>query len=458
MYLSKYTSYKLLAYQSIVILSLFSLAFPLQFDMYTSLVNQELPQSVHLRHLNESKLQTFDNIYKILTIKVCFGHPPQCLDLIYDTGMMYVIVGDKNQNVKFANSFASTQSQTLRQGSKYLYSLSYRSGGISAREVCDYCNIGDTRPPYTFNFLIAFNTTMSYNFDGILGLGNRYPIKEDGSTFDERFSFIEYLKFNKVIKKKIFAHEYINSTYGKFYIEEIPKSMGNDYFKCNTGYNVPYLYKWYCSLSKIALSNGKEFTLTSAIAFDTGYIDIRGPLNEGSELFNELLQIGNGKCNVEETNVDENSKYKKLYCSKKIGTSSFPDIHFTINEYKLTLFKNDLFRLVEINGERKYVCKITIDSRYQYWNVGNPVLKNYNMIFNHDDGFVGFKENINYYGESWLSVIILSLLFVGISCAGVYVYINRKRIFTKELSSVEIEKIKERESFDSGAQLNEIKD
>jgi hypothetical protein len=80
------------------------------------------------------------------------------------------------------------------------------------------------------------------------------------------------------------------------------------------------------------------------------------------------------------------------------------------------------------------------------------------MIFNHDDGFVGFKENINYYGESWLSVIILSLLFVGISCAGGYVYINRKRIFTKELSSVEIEKIKERESFDSGAQLNEIKD
>jgi hypothetical protein len=299
---------------------------------------------------------------------------------------------------------------------------------------------------------------MSYNFDGILGLGNRYPIKEEGSTFDERFSFMEYLKFNKVIKKKIFAHEYINSTYGKFYIEEIPKSMGNDYFKCNTGYNVPYLYKWYCSLSKIALSNGKEFTLTSAIAFDTGYIDIRGPLNEGSELFNELLQIGNGKCNVEETNVDEDSKYKKLYCSKKISTSSFPDIHFTINEYKLTLFKNDLFRLVEINGERKYVCKITIDSRYQYWNVGNPVLKNYNMIFNHDDGFVGFKENINYYGESWLSVIILSLLFVGISCAGVYVYINRKRIFTKELSSVEIEKIKERESFDSGAQLNEIKD
>ena len=122
-----YLSLKLLAYQSIVILSLFSLTFPLQFDMYTSLVNHDSSQTMHLRNLNESKLQTFDNIYKILTIKVCLGHPPQCLDLVYDTGLMYVAVGVTSRSAKFANSFSSTQSQTLRQGSKYLYSLSYRS-------------------------------------------------------------------------------------------------------------------------------------------------------------------------------------------------------------------------------------------------------------------------------------------------------------------------------------------
>ena len=55
-------------------------------------------------------------------------------------------------------------------------------------------------------------------------------------------------------------------------------------------------------------------------------------------------------------------------------------------------------------------------------------------------------------------MIILSLLLVGISCLGGYVYINRRRIFSKELSSLEIEKIKERESFDSGDQLNAIKE
>ena len=121
----------------------------------------------------------------------------------------------------------------------------------------------------------------------------------------------------------------------------------------------------------------------------------------------------------------------------------------------MVLFSNDMFRLVEINGERKYVCKIILDSRYNYWNIGEPVIKNYDMIFNADQDYVGFKENLNFYGESWVSVIILAIVFVGVIGLGVWVFLNRKKLFNKGLASDQIEKLKHKEAFD-GAQLGDI--
>lgn len=423
-------------------------------------VKNNQPQS-RLRILNETKLQTFDDIYHIMTIEVCIGIPKQCFNLLYDTGMMYTIIGDNSTKVSFTNKFVHTLSQSYRSKSQSLYTFAYRYGQINAREVCDYCVLDDKRPPYTFNFLVAYNTTTTYNFDGILGLGHQYPIREEGVAFDERFSFMEYLKFNKVIKKKIFAHEYLNRTYGKFYFDEIPKSMGNDYHKCQAGFNIPFLYKWYCDILSVSLSSGKVINeIQSPVAFDTGYIDVRGPLQEGLALLNELLSISGGRCSIEEITISDKDTMKKLICQENVKISSFPNIQFNMNDNtngQMVLLTDDMFRLVEVNGMRKYVCKVVLDSRYKYWNLGEPVLKNYDMIFDAEESYVGYKENVNFYGESMVTVIILALLLVGVIAFGVWVYFNRKKLFTKSLSQSEIEKLNSKEAFDEGNQLGEIK-
>ena len=77
------------------------------------------------------------------------------------------------------------------------------------------------------------------------------------------------------------------------------------------------------------------------------------------------------------------------------------------------------------------------------------------MIFNADDSFIGFKENVNLYGESWLTVFILSIIFVALVIAGVYLFINRKKLFNKGIASDQIEKLKQKETFE-GSQLGEI--
>ena len=64
---------------------------------------------------------------------------------------------------------------------------------------------------------------------------------------------------------------------------------------------------------------------------------------------------------------------------------------------------------------------------------------------------------MNFYGESMVTVIILALLLVGVIAFGVWVYFNRKKLFTKSLSQGEIEKLSSKEAFDEGNQLGEIK-
>ena len=68
-----------------------------------------------------------------------------------------------------------------------------------------------------------------------------------------------------------------------------------------------------------------------------------------------------------------------MLCKDNVKISNIPDIYFNLDESKMVLFRNDMFRLVEINGERKYVCKIILDSRYNYWNIGEPVIKKRNL-------------------------------------------------------------------------------
>lgn len=140
--------------------SLIALALNLQFDMH---INNDAIPTNKLRLLNETKLQSFDEIYHIMTLKVCVGLPSQCFNLLYDTGMMYTVVGDaRANNSNFEHKFDSSQSQSYRSVNSGIYTFAYRYGTLNAREVCDYVLIGEKKPPYTFNFDMIFNADDSF--------------------------------------------------------------------------------------------------------------------------------------------------------------------------------------------------------------------------------------------------------------------------------------------------------
>ena len=438
----------------ILFLSLTSYSLSIKFPMKKIEYKQINNISNQFRNLNSSNFHSYDEFYNIMSIPLCIGIPKQCFNLVYDTGEMYLIVSNPAKTAMFTKFYNITSSQTSISNTYYYTALQYRNGIMQLREVGDYVFFSDNKPSYLFNFLLTWNTTKSYNFEGILGLGYLYPERDESESFDARFSFIDYLKYNKLINKKLFGHEYYNRTHGSFYIDEIPYTMSDNYFKCKVEGFIPYLNKWHCKMRSLAFSTGENFTeIHSSVAFSTGYTDIRGPYNEGLIIFDTIMKYTNNKCIVQDVDIDK-EKYSKIICDSSLSIQSIPDIYFNIKGFQLTLLKDDMFRLVKINGEKKYICKIIIDTRYNYWNLGEPILKNYNMVFDYDDKSVGFRENVNLTGESWFMIFVLISILISVCSIGIWIYSNRRRLFMKNIKEEDFEKLKGNEAFDEGKEMD----
>ena len=421
-------------------------------------IQTSINSNTNLRSLSTQDLSTANDIYNILTTELCIGNPTQCFKLAYDTGNQYLIIGVTNTKAKFAKLFNTSLSETFKSTTNSFFSLPYRYGIIQAREVSDFLKLpNNLQAKYMLSFMMSWNTTEKYEFDGILGLGNNYPKADEDNSFDERFSLVHNLYSNGVIDKKIFGHEYKTRKNGYLYLGEVPPSLGYDYFKCTVAPFIPYLNKWHCESRAIAISNGANYTqYTSPYIFDTAYVDIRGPFYEGNTILSDIRDAIGEKCDFIFEDIDEENRYVKLVCDYDVDIGKAPDVNFYLKGgYNLKLKNIDIFRVVLIEGKKKYLSKIIGDTRYNYWNLGEPILKNYDMVFNYEDNSIGFNENYNLKEGDWTMTIILMIIFIVIGTIGIYLVKNRKKIFGK-MKNKDIEKFDKGEMLNSGEQMAEI--
>ena len=413
--------------------------------------------SKNIRSLLYKEVSSANDIYNILTIELCIGSPSQCFKLAYDTGNPYLILGVQNTKAQFSKLFNTSISETFKSSANTFFSIPYRYGIIQAREVSDFLKLpNNLQAKYMLSFMITWNTTEKYEFEGILGLGNNYPKRDEDNSFDERFSLVHNLYNNGVIKKKLFGHEYTSRKNGYLYLGEIPPSLGYDYYKCSVAPFIPYLNKWHCESRAIALSTGTNYTqFNSPYVFDTSYVDLRGPFYQCNSILSEIKEIFGEKCQYISEEIDEENRYIKLVCDYDIDIGKTPDITFHLKGYELRAKNFDIFRVVLIDGKKKYLSKIVGDTRYNYWNIGEPVLKNYNMVFNYEDNTVGFSENLNLKEGDWGVTIILMIIFIVIGVIGIYVVKNRKKIFNK-IKNKDIEKFDKGEMLNSGEQMADM--
>ena len=430
-----------------------SIKLPMKMNYITSKEFNEINKDNNLRSLVQRDLGIIDYKYFLMQTEICVGTPSQCFNVLYDTGSTYLILGLKSKNLKFKKGFITINSETYMSTCEYIRSVPYKSAIIHTHEARDKATIIENyRLPYLFYFLLASDSTETFDYEGILGLGNYYPDINEENSFDARFSFVHYLKMNGMINKLIFGHEYIDRIHGNIYFGEEPKSMKGGYFKCKSNNFISYMNKWNCQILSMYFSNGANYTtLGSTAAFDTGYSYIKGPLNQVEIILNKIKEVGGDKCENIYQQIDDENRFMRTLCTIDIKKSSFPDISFDIVGFKMTLLKGDLFRkITNKDGEKKYEVIIIGDSTYDYWNFGEPILKNYNMVFNYEDNTVGFKVNENLIGGDWTNVIILVIILIFFICIAWYVIKNRKTLFKKKFKEEDLDKFQNNNELKEG--------
>ena len=409
------------------------------------------------RFLLEGNMEMIANC-PLMQTQICVGIPVQCIDVLFDTGTPYLVISDYvNMGIKFVTNFYnSSKSETLSDASEIQLRVQSKTSTIIGSEVKDKVSITPkNNMPYLFSFLLSRNIFEYYI--GILGLGHYYPKLDNENSFDERFSFVHYLKRNKIISKLIFGYEYTDRIHGNIYFGEEPKSMRNGYFKCKVQNFISFSNKWHCNLLSAYINNGKNYTiLSSTVAFSTGQYNIYGPYNQVSKFIDIIKKIGGEKCRINQIEFNE-KKWLRIYCDLDINISDFPDISFDIVGFKMTLLKRDLFRKEKINGSKiGYISTLHGSNEYNYWDFGEPILKNYDMVFNYEDNTVGFKANNNYYGGDWLGVIILFIVLICCIFIAIYIIKNRKTIFNKKFKEEDMKKLKIENNLKETLEMKEL--
>lgn len=367
-----------------------------------------------------------DGLY---TIKLSIGNPTQEFEVIVDTGSFLLWIPSSKCKVCYynKNKLNEEKSMSLVKNSEFM-ELRYISGRIAGNIAYDLIKFSSNNDSFSLNlqipkfkFLLSNQVEAPIKVDGIIGLSRKY------TKYDPSFSLIDYLYTNKIIKRKIFSQKIEDEDVdSRFTIGNLPKEIQDDignFTKCSTiKFNYSVDSYWACNLNQILLvkkegfqsqfsiDKPKAFQITNEqkpVIFDTGSNVILAPIELADKFrdifFREL--IDNKTCMM----LDDDNSSSGFRCNKDANFENFPIIKFVFdNNFTYDLNTKDLF-IESYNG---YMFRIIFSKvPGNGWLLGQPFLKQYHMVFDHEDNSVGFypKKKMGIIYNKILSVAHLEI-------------------------------------------------
>lgn len=316
----------------------------------------------------------------------CLGYPSQCFNLLYDTMNLVTVIPDKSIT-QCQNTFDSSISKYFSFDSVN-NSVLIHNGTISGREANDRVYPNEQS---LFKFILAdlYDDLKTHSFDGIISLSKSYI------NFDRDYSIINYLyKCNK-IKRKLFAHKYINDNEGTLFIGDLGNVIVSQTETCQSGLEGFYKSYWGCILKQIKIGTDRlmKSNEDSVALFSVGQSQILSPFEIGKEIINYYYALRKSDCYKVN---DYLSGALGMTCKelKETKLSTLPVLTIELNGHSITLKQRDLF----IRTESKWwVFSIKAVRNRVSWEIGNVALRNEFMVFDMDKQEVSFliEHHIN---------------------------------------------------------------
>ena len=420
----------------------FSLIF---FFLLTKVSLFEIVLSLHKEPKSLTVISKYyqDNDFYYL-IPLCLGTPPQCINVLYETMLSHLIINPiPTQNTHHFKIDASSTSQT-KKINNFL--------GKKKEIITDQLMIETLTFPFDF-LLNSVQSNRFANFEGVFGFGSDYdPIND---VYNYNFSLVKTMNSQRKWKN-IFGHKYLKERqHLRLYIGEITDSefvekYGNskNYPKCYISSSNKILndinnslsHGWSCMMQKVKIIDDSIIDIpnTSGIViFSTGYNKISGPLAQGQAIINQIIQNPaiNEKCKT----VMYDGNKTNLICAWTFDIYSFPTIVFEINGIELGLTPSNIFykEYDILGGNFVYKGRFSFARDVEYWTVGQPLLREYDMVFDMDEGSVGFwnAETIGVNKDSLvkgIGFIVVLVVVLSIIVGGGIFYLKWKRDHSPE--------------------------
>ena len=349
------------------------------------------------------------------TIPIKIGSPPEIFNLQIDTSTATTWVPSSEchncilSTKLYKESLSNTASPTNNE-----IEIEDEDGDIKGYEISDNFFLGSYKLKQ-FNFVQAIKLDDDYRdyYDGKLGLG--YKSENDD------FNFINRLKKNNLILKRIFSINTINEKKGMLLIGDLPGKQYKTFCNVTTdSEDLDDMYKesWVCHLTHVGsfkISKGisnkisayHELENTDLVNFDSAYDYIAVPISE-KEIIEQFLQKANLQCEEkgknDEIKSNEELKQKKLksrireeeisiICDTNIEELRMKSmaLSFVLQGFVYSLPLDLLFRNYPEEGKMEMLIRY-IDDDDAIWTFGYPFMHQFLTIFNMEDSHVGIKK------------------------------------------------------------------
>ena len=240
------------------------------------------------------------------TIPLKIGTPPEVFNLQVDTSTATTWVPSANcENCALSTKLYKETSSSTSSPTDNEIELEDEDGDVKGYEISDNVILGSYKLKQ-FNFVQVnkFGEDFRDYPDGKLGLGYK--------SSDDDFNFLERLKKNNLIAKKIFSITTINDKKGMLLVGDLPGKKYNTF--CNVTTDTDdlddmYRESWVCHLTHVGsfkVSKGISNIIKNyheldndLVSFDTAYDYIAVPISE-KEVIEKFLQKSNLKCETRE--------------------------------------------------------------------------------------------------------------------------------------------------------------